>query len=331
MPDLQTFAAHSLRTSLFFPSSRLFVAGNPKAAGTSLRWWLLQCHDIDVAERTAESMWGESAYFQTVWDGAIDLRYTWDRLSEAEQADALTATDVLAVLPVRHPVTRTFAAWASKFLSGEPYYEDALPETFPRLPDVIGSVDDIASHFADFAGALSSHVAQEGWAEVDVHFWPQSALLSREPVGPTLLLRQDDIASGLAEIRSWLTDHDVVASDRQRLNETVVAYQPSFVTQGLDSIFALYPQDFDRYDYPTEVPSAPELPVDLDWVNDVRGRNRRFGVVHETAVTAQHRAAHLEAQLRQARQRVEDLEHSTSWRVTRPLRSLSYRLGRGTR
>jgi len=324
---LDAFTTHSLRTSLFFPASRLFVAGNPKAAGTSLRWWLLQCHGIDVAERTADSLWGESAFFQTVWDDRVDLRYAWDRLSTEEQKDALTSSDVLTVLPIRHPITRIFAAWASKFLSGEPYYEDALPEMFPRLPDVIGSIDNISSHFAEFAAALSSHVAREGWAEVDVHFWPQTALLSRVPVGPTLLLRQEDMAGGLAEIRVWLSDHGVLASERQRLNEAVVAYRPSFVAAALDCIVSLYPDDFDRYGYPASTPSAPELGVDLDWLNDVRGRNRRFGIVHEAAITAQHRSAFLESQLREVRQRVEDLEQSTSWRVTRPLRTLSDRLG----
>ena len=35
--DLDRFVGHSLRTSMFFPQSKLFVAGNPKAAGTSIR------------------------------------------------------------------------------------------------------------------------------------------------------------------------------------------------------------------------------------------------------------------------------------------------------
>ena len=74
------FIEHSLRTSMFCPESRLFVAGNPKAAGTSLRWWLLEAHGVDVTERTARSLWGESAPFQTVWDGRIDLDFTWKDL-----------------------------------------------------------------------------------------------------------------------------------------------------------------------------------------------------------------------------------------------------------
>jgi hypothetical protein len=36
---------------MFFPSTRLFVAGNSKAAGTTLRWSLLAAHGVDVRAR----------------------------------------------------------------------------------------------------------------------------------------------------------------------------------------------------------------------------------------------------------------------------------------
>ena len=111
---LDNFAKHSLSTSMFFPQSRLMIAGNPKVAGTSLRWWLLPLHGVDVESLTRNSLWGESAPFQTVWDGGIDLTFTWNYLSAESRNDALFATDVLTVQPVRHPVARAFSAWSGK-------------------------------------------------------------------------------------------------------------------------------------------------------------------------------------------------------------------------
>ena len=323
------FVEHSLRTSLFFPSSRLFVAGNPKAAGTSLRWWLLDSHGVDVSDRTAGSLWGESAPWQTVWDARVDLRYTWDRLSDEERQDALTSTDVLSVLPVRHPVTRAFAAWSSKYLTREPYYEERLPEDFTSLPPAVRSTDEIADWFHRFVDELAAHVDHEGWHDVDVHFWPQNRLLARDPAGEVLQLRQEDMADGLAAVQRWLTEHGIHPSAAKRLNENVVPYQQSFVDAAVKTLSEVYGDDFARFDYAPAAPASAPASVDLDWLNDVRGRNGRYAVVHEAALASRRRSAHLEQQLRESRQRVHDLEASTSWRVTRPLRELSQRLGRG--
>ena len=328
---LDPFVAHSLRTSLFFPRTRLFVAGNPKAAGTALRWWLLEAHDVDVADVTADSLWGESAPDQVVWDGRVDLRFTWDRLDADARTDALTAPDVLSVLPVRHPVTRTFASWASKYLTGEPGYEDRLPDGFPRVPEQVRDVADIRDAFTAFAGALAAHVEQAGWLDVDVHFWPQERLLARVPAGTTLWLRQEESAEGIEQVVEWLTDHGVAASRPQRRNAAVVAYRPEYADEAVEAVARLYAEDFARYGYDVTAPDAAGAPpLDAAWLADVRGRNRRYGVVHEAAVEASRRAAHLERQLREVRareeevrRRVHELETSTSWQVTSPLRRVS--------
>src|SRR5215207_10125218 len=97
MEDVDPFVQHSLHTSMFFPDSRLMVAGNPKAAGTALRWWLLGAHGIDVTTATKHAWWGESAPFQTVWDEGDHLRYIWPQLSGEGRRDAREAPDVLTV------------------------------------------------------------------------------------------------------------------------------------------------------------------------------------------------------------------------------------------
>ena len=77
MESTDPYGKHSLRTSMYFPETHLMVAGNPKAAGTTLRWWLLSAHGVDVSERTRRSWWGASAPYQTVWDEGVQLDYVW--------------------------------------------------------------------------------------------------------------------------------------------------------------------------------------------------------------------------------------------------------------
>ncbi|MDH4353153.1 MAG: sulfotransferase family protein [Actinomycetota bacterium] len=316
------FVEHSLRTSLFFPQTRLFVAGNPKAAGTSLRWWLLEAHGVDVAAATAESLWGESAPFQAVWDGAVDLRFTWDRLSVAEREDALTATDVVTVQPVRHPVTRAFSAWAGKYLTAEPYYAERLPPGFPDLPERVASEAQIRELFTGFVTALAAHVADSGsWSGVDVHFWPQGRLLARPVAGQSLVLRQEELAEGLRRIEDQLRQHGVEVEPMPRVNENVVSYRPDLVDpSAVEQLAGIYSDDFAVWDYPADAPTAGSRPVDLDWLNDVRGRNRRYGVVHRAATSERRRAERAEQELADARRREAELTSSHSWRVTRPLR-----------
>lgn len=325
------FVTHSVQTSMFFPTTRLFVAGNPKSAGTTLRWWLLAAHGVEVEAVTAGSLWGESSPAQTVWDGGCDLRYTWNRLSDEERGDALESADVLTVLPVRHPVTRAFSAWAGKYLTAEPYYEQRLPAPFPRLPDRLGSPDDVRDQFTRFVQALSDHVeAHPDWDDVDVHFWPQHRLLGRAPAGTTLTLRQEAVADGLQQITAHLQQRGLDPGPAARLNENVVGYRPDLVDDSAAARLAeLYAADFARWGYDPAPPASSAAEPDLDWLNDVRGRNRRYAVLHRAAVGGRRRTAELAAELVTARQREEELLASSSWRVTRPLRWLSEAVRRG--
>lgn len=324
------FVDHSVRTSMFFPGSRLFVAGNPKAAGTMLRWWLLAAHGVDVEAATAGSLWRESAPSQVVWDGACDLRFTWRRLSEAERDDALSSPDVLTVHPVRHPITRAFSAWASKYLTGEPYYGEQLPATFPTLPLTVESARDVTVEFGRFVEALADHVdRQPDWDGVDVHLWPQHRLLARPVAGPLLTLRQESLDEGLGRIRAHLREHDVEPGPVARWNETVVGYRPDLVADALDLLCRLYAEDLATWGYDAASPPSSSPEPDLARLNDVRGRNRRYAVLHRATVGGRRRVAELEAELDAARQRERELLASTSWRAGAPLRWISRTARRG--
>jgi hypothetical protein len=320
------YVEHSLRTSMFFPATRLLVAGNPKAAGTTLRWWLLRAHGVDVEERTRGSWWGESAPFQVVWDAEVDLDFTWGDLTEAQRNDALTAPDVLTVLPIRHPVSRLFSAWSGKYLIEEPYYADRLPDGFPKLPQSIDSADEICTAFEQFVEALHGTVSAHDFEAVDVHFWPQHRLLARPPSGQTLVLRQESIEEGLQAIADHLREHGLDPGAAPRINETVVPYHAELVSDRTLALTAeLYDADFQRWHYERERPSSSRRGIDFEWLSDVRGRNRRYGVLHRELLRVQHENNLLHDEVEQRRRRERELLDSTSWKVTGPLRWVSDR------
>ncbi len=309
---------------MYFPSTRLFVAGNPKAAGTTLRWWLLQAHGVDVAARTAHSWWGESAPYQTVWDSRIDLDYAWKDLSERHRHDALSATDVLTVHPIRHPLTRLFSAWSGKYLIGEPYYEEHLPDGFPVIPPTVDDEDQVAELFEKFVDALQGAVSQLGFHKLDVHFWPQSKLLAHSPNGTELVVRQEAMGEGFAAIAQHLASHDLAAGTPPRINETVVPYRAELFTErAMETAINLYGDDFDRWHYSRELPPSGVRQVDIDWLNDVRGRNRRYGVLHHELSLIDAERSRVRAHDARLIARERELLESTSWKVTAPLRWMS--------
>lgn len=323
-PGSDPYVEHSLRTSMFFPATRLLIAGNPKAAGTMLRWWLLSAHGIDVADRTATSWWGESAPFQTVWDDSIDLDFTWGDLPDAQRDDALTSPDVLTVHPVRHPVSRLFSAWSGKYLIGEPYYNERLPEEFRPIPASVESNEQISDAFEQFVVDLHRVVSAGDFAAVDVHFWPQHRLLGRPAAGEVLDLRQESMQGGIAAITTHLKEHGLAVGAPARLNETVVPYRAELVSDIAMKLTAeLYAADFERWRYDRERPSSSSRAVDIDWLNDVRGRNRRYGVLHRALTKAHEQNAKLQQEVDHYRRREHELLGSTSWKVTGPLRWVS--------
>ena len=166
---------------------------------------------------------------------------------------------------------------------------------------------------------MATVVREEGWPALDVHFWPQDRLLARQPAGETLVLRQEEMTQGLSAIGEHLARFGIEAGEAPRINETIVPYQQSLITNpALEALLNLYQGDLGAWSYPAEAPPSTHRELDFAWLNDVRGRNRRYQVIHEAAIGGRRRSADLEVALERAREREQQRLSSMSWRIRPP-------------
>jgi len=338
------FQERSIVTSLFFPQSRLFIAGNRKAAGTSLRWWLLPLHGIDVEALTRDVVGRELVSTEAVWAGLRSFRYIWKALSTQEREDALGSADVLRIAPIRHPVPKVFSAWSQKYLQLEPGFPENLPAGFPAPADRIESRDQIRDEFTAFASALGR--TDRSWKGIDGHLYPQHLVLGAFLPDQATFIRTEDMGHGVELIRKHLAEHGIEAGPMPRFNEAVVPYQQDLISDtALEVITDMYQKDFTTFDYEEMVPPSKDKEVSFDWLNDVRDRNRHWGLARDELTRLRQRVGggsnrsaprSGDADVQRLRRRVAELERenaamrtSTSWRVTTPLRAL--RAGRGGR
>ena len=338
------FQERSIVTSLFFPQSRLFIAGNRKAAGTSLRWWLLPLHGIDVEELTRNVVGRELVTTEAVWAGLKSFRYIWKALSAEERRDALESSDVLRIAPIRHPVPKVFSAWSQKYLQLEPGFPENLPASFPEPTPRIESRDQIRDEFTAFTRALGR--TDRTWKGIDGHLYPQHLVLGAFLPDKATFVRTEKMSSGVELIQKHLAQHGIEAGPMPRFNEAVVPYQQDLVSdEAVEVIASLYQRDFSTFDYEPVAPASKDKEISVDWLNDVRDRNRHWGMARDELTRLRKRAGGGrrrpaptggDAEVRRLRRRVSELERenaamrsSTSWKVTRPLRAL--RSGHGGR
>jgi hypothetical protein len=229
-------------------------------------------------------------------------------------------------MPVRNPISRLFSAWSGKYLIDEPYYAERLPAEFPRLQGPVSSLEHIAAAFEGFVIALRQVVDDRGFEAVDVHLWPQHALLARDAPGEALILKQERMREGLDAISEHLRSNGLDPGPAPHINETIVPYRDDLVSDlALHTITKLYAPDFDRWQYSEGRPVSSSRRVDLEWLNDVRGRNSRYGVLHRALMHESRERDRLSRELDFARRRAEELLGSRSWKVTGPLRWVSER------
>ena len=193
-----------------------------------------------------------------------------------------------------------------------------------RVEGDVESPEQVAELFEVFIGALAAHVDENGWKGFDVHFWPQHLLLGRRPAGRVLTLRAGVARRGAGRRAgaSRVPWHHRGAGTTDQRDDRRLPPRPG--DRGGDgSSLALYSADFPAWDYLPRLLRRGARPIDFAWLNDVRGRNGRYQVVHEAAMHGETRERELLADVARARTREQELLASTSWRITRPVRAVS--------
>ena len=129
---------------------------------------------------------------------------------------------------------------------------------------------------------------------------------------------------GLSAVSDHLRARGLNPGEARRINETVIPYRADLVTDVALTLAAeLYTADFERWHYERERPESSSRNVDVNWLDDVRGRNRRYGVLHRALMQQHEENAELRADVDRLRRREQELVESTSWKVTGPLRWIS--------
>lgn len=129
------------------------------------------------------------------------------------------------------------------------------------------------------------------------------------------------MAEGLRTIGEYLRQRGLDAGEAPRINETVIPYRTELVTdRTFDLVVSMYSDDFEHWQYERDRPRSSSRLINIDWLNDVRGRNARYGVLHQALIHQRDENARLETEIGHLKDRENDLLESTSWKVTGPLR-----------
>jgi hypothetical protein len=327
------FQHRSVRTSLYFPTSKLFIAGNRKAAGTAVRWWLLPAHGVDVEAVTHDVVGRELAATEAVWAGAAPLPFLWRSLSDEERKEALTASDVLRVAFVRHPISRIFSSWSQKYLQREPGFNDGLPPSFPQPPESVDSPEQIRDMFTEFVASLSQW--RGSWLKLDGHLYPQNLVLGHLLPDGATILRVEQMADAVTLIVDHLERFGVSPGPLPRVNEAIVGYDTRLVgDEAAEHLAQLYSEDLELFSYDPEPPPSRAREINFEWLNDVRRRNERWAIARRELIGLRRqlrpvRSGNLRSEVASLRRRCRELgleldrmRASRSWRLTAPLRKI---------
>jgi hypothetical protein len=325
------FQHRSVRTSLYFSTSKLFIAGNRKAAGTAVRWWLLPAHGVDVEAVTRDVVGRELASTEAVWAGGAPLRYLWRCLSDEERKEALAAPDVLRIAFVRHPISRVFSTWSQKYLQREPGFNDGLPASFPQPPESVDSRDQIRDMFTEFVVSLSRW--RGSWLKLDGHLYPQNLVLGHLLPDGATILPVEQMADAVTLIVDHLEQFGVSPGPLPRINEAIVGYDTRLVSaEAAAGLARLYRDDLETFSYAAEPPPSPAREINLEWLNDVRRRNERWAIARRELIALRrqlrsvrpgNRRVEVDALRRRCRElglELDRMRASRSWRLTAPLR-----------
>ncbi|WP_433694908.1 glycoside hydrolase family 99-like domain-containing protein [Paraburkholderia phenoliruptrix] len=268
---------------------KLLYIATPKVACTSLKWWFAALegyaqalYDIkDSSESDPELVVHESHKVAPHVTGLVR-----DDLYEA-----LTSDKYFRFAVVRNPYKRIFSAWQSKLVLQEPLQAGRYTRfEFFHLP--LASREDIAPAFESFLEHLASNEAPSFW---DHHWTPQASLLKPEFIQYSQIAKIEDNAGLSDALKGWLGGYLPNPFDAHRANESLIPYQPDFITERSGELLrAMYAEDFDVFGYDRKLPQAKETfsreqaDVALKAVQLLRARHAQLGERSERLTMLTH-------------------------------------------
>jgi hypothetical protein len=296
---------------------RYFYFEVPKAASSTLKWFL---HDLEAMPPLKLLLEGfqETSRAMAIHNRDNIALPSLIDLDDATQRRVLEDPDFLRLTIVRHPYHRIVSAWRSKIFLREPGFEPVYA-ALGRGPGAARDGEPIS--FAEFV----EYIRQSGDpAAADPHWRLQTAHMFHRAIDYSVIGRVEDLPAVADAFRSHLERDSLPAFRRSNVLGRFVEAEdlPEFH----DIVQRLYREDYQRLGYAPEAAARPEAPMEaippsvatLKWAGEIRERNVLLAMLY----AEREKSFQTTRQLASTQDLLDAVYRSTSWRLTRPLRSL---------
>ena len=276
LPDFLTW------NSCVSQERKLFYVATPKVACTSLKWWFAELEGVAEAVRQLKT--SSETDPELVIHDSLNIVAPQLSLHSQEQLQEIKTGGFFSFALVRNPYKRLFSAWQSKILLREPLQIEAyLDQAFVTCP--IKTMLDVAAAFECFLEYLNTYEAGDFQ---DWHWAPQYELLKPQLFPYSAVSKIEDTGGLNEALRAHLGDAYVNPFTSSKANESLIPYLPEFISPRSKALIELlYADDFEFFDYSTELPPAKEqfsqenLTLALKGIELLRGRHLRIAEMRQ--------------------------------------------------
>jgi len=184
------------------PEQKILFVAVAKNASTSLKWLL-----ADITGQDRERIFASIGLAPTRWQ-AIHGWSLWSGVSRLHELDAHARAEIspengwFVFTVVRDPWVRTWSAWQSKFLIGNPTHTFITFRDEPWLPRRPKSGEDVVEDFARFVRVLDSGESPQ--LNADPHFEVQVDCLREDLIPYTRIYDMSEMPVLLADLEAHL-------------------------------------------------------------------------------------------------------------------------------
>ena len=276
LPDFLTW------NSCVSQERKLFYVATPKVACTSLKWWFAELEGVAEAVRQLKT--SSETDPELVIHDSLNIVAPQLSLRSQEQLQEIKTGGFFSFALVRNPYKRLFSAWQSKILLREPLQIEAyLDQAFVACP--VETMLDVAAAFECFLEYLNTYEAGDFQ---DWHWAPQYELLKPQLFPYSAVSKIEDTGGLNEALRAHLGDAYVNPFTSSKANESLIPYLPEFISPRSKALIELlYADDFEFFDYSTELPPAKEqfsqenLTLALKGIELLRGRHLRIAEMRQ--------------------------------------------------